>query len=259
MYSTPFSELSKEQLQILLNESKTKAEVLEKLGHDPKSGGSYRTLKKYIEIHAIDLTYFDKNHSEYMNSNIKTLSRKQIRTINDLKYGEIIHNRALRRILLENELLPYCCALCGQTDTHNGLPLTLQLDHKDGDNKNNVIDNLRFLCPNCHTQTPTYGRKNPHIKKKKEQEKKIRSKKIKEEKDAKIEEMRQLLLSSDIDFSKHGWVSEAAKLLDKHPQKINQWMKLHMSDFYKEFCFKRKNSWSTRGESNPHHRVGNAG
>lgn len=37
--------------------------------------------------------------------------------------------------------------------------LSLQLDHKDGDRKNNTFDNLRWLCPNCHTQTETWGRK----------------------------------------------------------------------------------------------------
>jgi hypothetical protein len=37
--------------------------------------------------------------------------------------------------------------------------LVLQLDHIDGDRSNNTIDNLRLLCPNCHTQTPTFGAK----------------------------------------------------------------------------------------------------
>lgn len=166
-----FSNLSKEKLQSLLDQSKTRAEVLEKIGHNPQSGGSYRTLKKYIEMYDIDLTKFDKNHKQYMNNNVKNLSVKKQKTIDDLKCGTIMHNRALRRIILENNLLSYCCALCGQSDIHNGLPLTLQLDHIDGDNKNNNIDNLRFLCPNCHTQTPTYGKKNPHTKKKKELEK----------------------------------------------------------------------------------------
>lgn len=52
------------------------------------------------------------------------------------------------------------CVLCGQGATWNGSPITLQVDHIDGNWKNNRPDNLRTLCPNCHTQTDNYGSKN---------------------------------------------------------------------------------------------------
>ena len=42
----------------------------------------------------------------------------------------------------------------------NGKELRLELDHIDGDSTNNTVDNLRLLCPNCHSQTPTYKAKN---------------------------------------------------------------------------------------------------
>ena len=41
--------------------------------------------------------------------------------------------------------------------------LCLQIDHIDGNCENNKPDNLRFLCPNCHTQTETWGIKNKNI------------------------------------------------------------------------------------------------
>lgn len=53
----------------------------------------------------------------------------------------------------------YKCVTCGNDGMWNNAVLTLHLDHIDGDNKNNNLDNLRFLCPNCHTQTATYGGK----------------------------------------------------------------------------------------------------
>jgi 5-methylcytosine-specific restriction endonuclease McrA len=49
------------------------------------------------------------------------------------------------------------CVECGQTSTWNNKPLVLQLDHIDGNSDNNQLSNLRLLCPNCHTQTETFG------------------------------------------------------------------------------------------------------
>jgi len=53
----------------------------------------------------------------------------------------------------------YACECCGISEWNNK-PLTLQIDHIDGNNSNNLIENLRWLCPNCHTQTDTWGIKN---------------------------------------------------------------------------------------------------
>lgn len=50
----------------------------------------------------------------------------------------------------------YLCAWCGISEWR-GEPITLEVDHIDGCNTNNVLTNLRLLCPNCHSQTPTFG------------------------------------------------------------------------------------------------------
>lgn len=49
------------------------------------------------------------------------------------------------------------CEECGQGATWNGKKLTMQIDHINGNNADHRLENLKVLCPNCHTQTPTWG------------------------------------------------------------------------------------------------------
>ena len=53
----------------------------------------------------------------------------------------------------------YACEVCG-IDEHNGKPIILEVDHIDGKHYNNNVENLRLICPNCHSQTNTYKNRN---------------------------------------------------------------------------------------------------
>jgi len=66
--------------------------------------------------------------------------------------------RPLRQYLIERDI--YECVMCGNDGNWMGNPLALQLDHIDGNPKNNTLDNVRWLCPNCHCQTETWGSNN---------------------------------------------------------------------------------------------------
>ena len=59
-----------------------------------------------------------------------------------------------RRFLAERR--GYACEVCGIGDW-NGKSLTLHVDHINGDPSNNMPDNLRLICPNCHSQTKFLG------------------------------------------------------------------------------------------------------
>lgn len=69
----------------------------------------------------------------------------------------------IKNKIIKNNLIPYECAECNISEW-NGQPLSLHLDHIDGDNSNNQLSNFRFLCPNCHSQTETYCGKNNKLK-----------------------------------------------------------------------------------------------
>lgn len=64
---------------------------------------------------------------------------------------------AVKRYLIETK--GYKCEHCGIAE-YNNKPITLELEHKDGDSCNNRVENLCFLCPNCHSQTDTYKGRN---------------------------------------------------------------------------------------------------
>lgn len=150
------------------------------------------------------------------------------------------YNRVhLKRRLIEEKIKENKCELCGISEWQ-GNPLSLQLHHKDGDINNNSLENLQLLCPNCHSQTETFSGKNTRKNSKepiKENNKDYNFKiKLKE-----IEIKKQLLLQSNINFLRFGWVNEAAKIIKCSPQNVNKWMKMYMIDFYNEKCFKRNN------------------
>lgn len=66
----------------------------------------------------------------------------------------------IRTYVLYNKLIEYSCNLCDIVDKWLDSDLVLQLDHIDGVNNNHAKENLRFLCPNCHSQTKTWGGRN---------------------------------------------------------------------------------------------------
>lgn len=66
----------------------------------------------------------------------------------------------LKRVILRDKLLENKCGLCGQGDNWNGMKLVMVLDHINGINTDHRLENLRFVCPNCNSQLPTFTGRN---------------------------------------------------------------------------------------------------
>tara|TARA_B100000768_G_C11133253_1_gene312730 strand:- start:299 stop:730 length:432 start_codon:yes stop_codon:yes gene_type:complete len=94
----------------------------------------------------------------------KGLSKKDngnkinLQDILDGKHPQYQTNK-LRIRLIKEGIKEHECESCGIKDWNNN-PISLELDHIDGDRTNHSLDNLRILCPNCHSQTSTYRGRN---------------------------------------------------------------------------------------------------
>ena len=143
----------KELLQQLVNTSNSLSEILRKQGK-ATSGAALKVLKQKLKVYEIEYHFIPI--SAYKSSP-KPLEEY-------LKKDTVIQSQDLKRRLLKAGLKEDKCEICGQLPEWNGKPLVLQLDHINGDHYDNRIENLRIVCPNCHTQTDTFGTKKPKNK-----------------------------------------------------------------------------------------------
>jgi 5-methylcytosine-specific restriction endonuclease McrA len=94
----------------------------------------------------------------------KVKPRPQARPIGELLVvGRKTSRHHLKRRLLKEGLKENRCEQCGIA-TWRGKPLSVQFHHVNGDGQDNRLENIIFLCPNCHSQTDTYGGRNGHRK-----------------------------------------------------------------------------------------------
>lgn len=147
--------LSDEQFVELLKKSSTISEVLFKLGYSVK-GNSWGFAKIRQRMSDLNL---DGSIFKGKSPITKYGSLHKINASDILKPNCKHARSVLRRYVINNNLIPYRCAICGCVEWQ-GRTLSLELDHINGINNDNRIENLRFLCPNCHSQTTTYGSRN---------------------------------------------------------------------------------------------------
>lgn len=142
---------NKVKLQEAVNQSINFNQVL-KIYNLSNSGDQVENLKKYLANYEISIKHFRlkdkvKEKNFYTNEEI---------FINNSNVGQ----SAVRSRILEQNLIPYSCSACDIGNIWLGKELILDLEHIDGNNKNQQLSNLTFLCPNCHRKTLTWGGRN---------------------------------------------------------------------------------------------------
>ena len=134
------------------------AQALTKLGVSPR-GGNYRVFKKFEKLYEIDTSHFTgQGHLKGKTHNFNTIPLGEI-LVKDYEYS----SNKLRKRLISEGIKEHKCECCGLNEWL-GEPIPLELDHIDGDHYNNILENLKILCPNCHAKTPTYRGKNKKSK-----------------------------------------------------------------------------------------------
>lgn len=138
---------SKEEIEEMIAESNSPMDFLLKIGQSTNSGSNRLVLSQYIKDHNIDISHFKKtSFSKYKPEEIFIDNSPTTQSV-------------LRKHFKNGNYVPYQCAICGLEPFWNGQPLTLTLDHINGKNNDNRLSNLRWVCPNCNRQLPTFGSK----------------------------------------------------------------------------------------------------
>lgn len=126
-------------------------QVLDKLGLN-KSSENRKTINKYIAELQIDINHWTNQLVLNKRTGFET-------PIENVFVENSTYKSHLKDKIIKYDLIAYRCAGqgCNLEPIWQGKQLVLQIDHINGINNDNRLSNLRFLCPNCHSQTITYA------------------------------------------------------------------------------------------------------
>lgn len=147
---------TKEQLENAVKVSYSLRNVL-KLLRLVEAGGNYDQVKKYIREYGLDSSHFT---GQIWNKGMRGIGKpiyslKQILTENSTYQSYMLKNR-----LFKANLKVPKCELCNWAKKSSDGRLPLELDHINGDRHDNRLENLRILCPNCHSLQITHRARN---------------------------------------------------------------------------------------------------
>lgn len=141
----------KKRLQEIVNKSINYAQILKNYNLST-SGDQVDNLKKYLAYHEINIKHF----------RLKNKEKEKVFYTNEEMFipNSQVDKTTICRKILEQNLISYSCSHCDIGHMWFNQELILDLEHIDGNNKNQLLSNLTFLCPNCHRKTLTWGGRN---------------------------------------------------------------------------------------------------
>lgn len=151
---------TKEIVSSAVSEVTTYTDLCKSLGIS-NSGGSYQRLRAKMQEWGISTDHFISNPTVNPKFKIK-IPWQDVLVYDRANTGQRTKSSMLKRAMLEAGFNNTVCAIagCQQTNIWNGQELVLQIDHINGDRLDDRPENLRFICPNCHTQTKTFSSRN---------------------------------------------------------------------------------------------------
>ena len=144
---------SKEELEQIVENSKSLTEVILKLGYSTASGRNAETVKIRLGKYNISTEHF--SHKKGIKRTPENIFCK----------NSTANQSTLRKWYIKGNYTEYTCSICGQKPEWQGKELTLILDHINGENHDHRLENLRWVCPNCNQQLDTTGYKEMRVNK----------------------------------------------------------------------------------------------
>lgn len=145
-------------LQEVANKSTCYADMIRNLGKQARSG-NFQVLYKLIAYWNVDVSRFNQSEGTHQ-SKVKNKTSRRV-DLEDILAGHHpqYSSQRLKQRLLDSGYLEPMCSNC-QIVEWNGEPLIFDLDHINGQSDDHRWENIRLLCPNCHSQTSTYKGRN---------------------------------------------------------------------------------------------------
>lgn len=147
---------SESQLRGAAASSTSYRQVLSKLKLR-EAGGNYVQLKKYVAELGIDISHFT---GRTWNKGLRIKGIPRIPLDKVLVKNSYFQSFKLKTRLFSAKLKPMRCEECGWAKTSPDGRLPLELHHINGDGRDNRLENLKILCPNCHSLKPTHRGRN---------------------------------------------------------------------------------------------------
>ena len=153
---SPIWRMPTEEFRDLVKTSNSLTEILKVFGMKAP-GGNMKTLKRRLEFDKIDFSHIPIGNGANKGRKFpeRSIPLEQVMTEHSTYNRGSLKKRLLKDGILKNE-----CSECKLGTELNGKEIVLNLDHRNGVQDDNRQENLRLLCPNCKSQTSTFGSRN---------------------------------------------------------------------------------------------------